>query len=388
MKIAHVCLSCFFIDGWGYQENKLVREHVQMGHEVLVLASTDTQLPNGSLVQKEPGEYVGEEGARVLRLPYVPWLPLSVARKLRIHSGVKQLLEDFSPEVILFHGLCGWEIQSCAAYVREHPEVPLFADSHEDWNNSARSFVSREFLHKRYYGPSLRRALPQIEKVLCISLETMDFVEEVYRVDRSQLEFYPLGGNPHPDETYQSLRKGMREEWGVGDDKLVLVQSGSFTPRKKLVATLEAFVSTPGDHLALYLIGQLSEAIEEKARALIEKDERIHYLGWQSAEYLDRALCGADVYLQPGTQSVTMQNSLCCRCAVVLDDVKSHGPYVEGNGWLLNQGSPIGQVLREVAESQDKIPGMQTRSYEIATEILDYRKLAQRILPESEKAKA
>ena len=41
MKIIHLCLSCFYIDNYRYQENELVREHVTDGHEVLVVASTD-----------------------------------------------------------------------------------------------------------------------------------------------------------------------------------------------------------------------------------------------------------------------------------------------------------------------------------------------------------
>ena len=42
MKIAHICLSCFYIDGFSYQENELVRQNVSDGHDVLVITSTET----------------------------------------------------------------------------------------------------------------------------------------------------------------------------------------------------------------------------------------------------------------------------------------------------------------------------------------------------------
>lgn len=42
MKILHFCLSCFYIDNYDYQENQLVRVNVEDGHDVLVVASTET----------------------------------------------------------------------------------------------------------------------------------------------------------------------------------------------------------------------------------------------------------------------------------------------------------------------------------------------------------
>jgi len=114
MKVAHICLSCFFIDGRAYQENELVRQHHADGHDVLVIASTESHAPDGSVVYVEPADYVGEEGVRIVRLPYHPWLPAKLGRKLRIHRGVQGLLSAFGPDAILFHGLCGWELSTVA----------------------------------------------------------------------------------------------------------------------------------------------------------------------------------------------------------------------------------------------------------------------------------
>ena len=60
-----------------------------------------------------------------------------------------------------------------------------------------------------------------------------------------------------------------------------------------------------------------------------------------SVEELNDLLCGTDVYLQPGTQSVTMQNSLCARCAVVIDDVPSHRIHHEGIGRACRTGDLV-----------------------------------------------
>ena len=69
MRILHLCLSCFYIDDAGYQENHLVRQHVADGHEVLVIASTEIFDGKGGLGYAEPGSYIGSDGAKVIRIP-------------------------------------------------------------------------------------------------------------------------------------------------------------------------------------------------------------------------------------------------------------------------------------------------------------------------------
>ena len=191
MRIVHLCLSCFYVDGYAYQENELVRQHVEDGHEVTVIASMENIGSDCRLIYVEPADYLGQDGARVIRLPYRRWLPHKVMRKLRLHPGVFKLLCQLNPEVILFHGLCGWELHAVARYKRENPSVRLYVDSHEDHNNSARNFVSRHLLHRLYYAWIIRRCWRWFDKVLCISIETMVFVAGTYRVPRDQLEFYP-----------------------------------------------------------------------------------------------------------------------------------------------------------------------------------------------------
>jgi hypothetical protein len=39
MKIVHICLACFYVEGMGYQENLLPKYHVKQGHQVTVLTN-------------------------------------------------------------------------------------------------------------------------------------------------------------------------------------------------------------------------------------------------------------------------------------------------------------------------------------------------------------
>jgi hypothetical protein len=375
-----VCLSCFYIDGFAYQENELVRQHVQDGHEVTVIASTEMFDDERRLTYVDPASYLGEDGAPVIRLPYRRFLPHKLMRKLRLHPGVLDLLRRIRPEIVLFHGLCGWELNAVARYKAENPDVRLYVDSHEDQNNSARTFVSRRLLHRLYYAAIIRHCRRSFDKILCVSLETMEFVRRTYGVPQSQLEFYPLGGRVFDDAEYATRRERGRRDAAVSEGEVLLLQSGKMSRRKKVLESLRAFARTPGEHLRLALAGSLDADLRAEAERLIGADSRVRFLGWKSPEELNDLLCGADVYVQPGTQSATMQMALCARCPVILDDVPSHAPFVAGNGWLLRGPGDLEKAFAAVAAQCESLPAMAEQSLQIARRLLDYRTLAARVL--------
>jgi len=380
MRVAHLCLSNFYIDGYTYQENELVRQHVEDGHEVTVVASTENIGSDCRLTYVEPTDYLGQDGARVIRLPYRRWLPHKLMRKLRMHPGVLKLLRQLCPDVILFHGLCGWELHAVVRYKQENPSVRLYVDSHEDPYTSARNFVSRHLLHRVYYAWVIRRCRQWFDKIFCISLDVMDFVADTYGVPTDQLEFFPLGGRIFDDDEYVERRARGRLDVGVDDKNLMLLQTGKMDHRKKVLESLRTFIETPGEQLRFVLAGSLDENLHDEANALIASDQRITFLGWRQADALIDLLCAADIYVQPGAQSATMQMALCARCPVILDDVPSHAPYVNGNGWLLRTPGDLPAAFNAVAAEPTMLDAMAMQSLNIALHLLDYRKLAKRIL--------
>jgi len=379
MRIIHYCLSSFYIDGMNYQENALIREHVKAGHEVLVIASTENQGPDKTIIYDEPREYIGDEGARVIRLPYIGF-PHALARKLRIHPRVYKITEEFKPDAALFHSMCGWELLTVAKYKRRNPKLILYADSHEDRHNSGRSFLSLEILHKRYYAPIAKRASKHLKKVLCINVSAMEFMRDVYKLPEDKLEFFPLAGEPLSLAHIAKTRTKTRKALGIDNDKIVMVQSGKQTKRKKLIESLNAFAKIDDPNIELLIIGVLFEDIKAEAEALIAKDARVTFLGWKTPEELTDILCAADIYLQPGTQSATMQNSLCAGCAVILDDVPSHAPYFVDNGWRVNSSQKLETIFADIRKKSAELPTMMQNSNDLAHKLLDYSVQAERVL--------
>ena len=81
MKVLHLCLSAFYIDGYGYQENILPRMHKKLGHDVLIVASTETYIDNMNLGYIESRNYVNEDGIPVHRIPYSKYIPARIVHK-------------------------------------------------------------------------------------------------------------------------------------------------------------------------------------------------------------------------------------------------------------------------------------------------------------------
>jgi 1,2-diacylglycerol 3-alpha-glucosyltransferase len=379
MRILHLCLSNFYVDGYSYQENELVRQNVSDEHETLVIASTETINSAGDICYADAGRYFGEDGAWVERVRYRRGLPHIAMRKLRMHPGIYRRIEAFAPDVILFHSACGWEIRTAARYVRNHPHVKLYVDSHEDFVNSARGPISKWLLHYAYYRPTLRSCLDQIEKVLPVNVGAIEFMRDFYGVPPEMIELYPLGSQIEDDQGYAQKRREIRDVLGVTEEQTLIVQSGKIDASKKLVEALQAFAQNPDAGLRFVIAGLIKPDVKQKVDALIATDARVTFLGWKSADELRAILCAADVYCQPGTQSATMQMSLACRCAVVIDDVASHTPYFENNGWLVGKGVPLAKAFAEISADRSGIADMQARSHQVALRMLDYRLLAARI---------
>lgn len=380
MRVLHCCLSCFYIDDYTYQENMLIQEHVKEGHDVLVLASTETYDESGSLSYLQPSTYIGSDGALVKRLPYKTFLPTKMARKIRTYSGLYEEINLFSPDVIMFHGMCSYDLLTVSRYVKKNPSVRFYADSHEDFNNSARTFLSRNILYRFFYLPIIKLAIKNISKVFYITYETKQFCKKMYELEDEKLEYFPLGGILLDDNHYLEIRNKVRMNFKVSNDQTVFVQTGKFDENKKLKQSLEAFRKIKDKSFRFYIAGVIPEEYKDDVYSLIEADIRIVFLGWVNMEKLIELLCMCDIYLQPGSQSATMQMSLALRCAVVLDNVPSHQHIFCSNGALVSSKNDLEIVLNDFAKNPNVVKNMQTNSYDFAKKFLDYSKLSKRLL--------
>jgi 1,2-diacylglycerol 3-alpha-glucosyltransferase len=314
MRIAHLCLANFYIDGFGYQENVLTKLHHEMGHEVVIIASTETYIDHTRLGYVEPASYLNEHGVQVHRLPYASWVPPKLRSKVRAYEGLEARLEEFRPDLIFVHDVQFWDLLAVQRYVGRRP-TPVYADCHADYVNSARGFVSRRLLHGVFYRQILQRVDPIINRYLPTLPARADFLHEVYGLSRDKMELLPFGAD-------DSLTKGLdravvrdvvRSGLGIPDDAVVLVTGGKLDLRKNIHTLIERFSALKasgrlaGMHLLVF--GQPDPSVRA-ALDDIKVHPDVHLQGWMQAKDIFRMFLAADLAIFPGTHSVLWEEAI------------------------------------------------------------------------------
>ena len=133
MKIVHICLSCFYVDGMGYQENILPKYHSE-NNEVYIITSDFAFDSSGNVTKKEKKEYYNEYGIPVKVLDKSNrYGPLS---KYNDFERVYESLCEINPDVIFCHGGQFIALKDVIRYCKKNPQVKLFIDQHGDYYNT------------------------------------------------------------------------------------------------------------------------------------------------------------------------------------------------------------------------------------------------------------
>lgn len=379
MKILHCMLSCFYVDGYNYQENVLPRQNKLDGHEVKIIASTESFSTDNKIKYLKPSIYYNEDGIEVNRIKYKKHTPKALKNKLRIYQQFDFLIESFAPDIILFHGFGGAGLLTVVKYVKKHPNVRLFVDSHEDFHNSGTNWLSRVVLHQGYNRYIVQKALPYIEKILCVGYECYEFLNKMYKVPEDMMELYPLGGTVFPEKIRQEKRMRRRMELGLKDNDILLVHSGKMDKYKRTVDILKAFKQVNSNNIQIVIIGALTADVKERVMQLIQNDDRVKFLGWKNSDDLLEFLCASDLYIQPGGQSATMQNAACCGSGLALYPYPSHKVLMENSVFYIETVQDIQNLFIKIIRNPDYLEIKRKTSYNLAKEKLDYKELAKRI---------
>ncbi|MDH4980682.1 glycosyltransferase family 4 protein [Hyphomicrobium sp. D-2] len=314
MRIAHVCLSNFYIDGFGYQENILPKIHKLMGHDVVIIASTESYVNKTQLSYVDPGSYINEHGIWVHRLPYSRYVPQLAQAKIRAYEGLLERLESFQPEVIFIHDVQFWDLLKIRSFAKRTP-VRVLADSHTDFVNSARGFVSRRLLHGIYYRNIVRRCRDVIERFYPTLPARGDFMANVYGLDRAKMRLLPFG----VDDTAlhgldrAAVRNEMRAALSIPEDACVFVTGGKLDMRKNIHVLVDRFSrlkragELPNCHLLVF--GKPDDEVRA-ALLNVECDASVHMMGWVPTAEIFRAFWAADLALFPGTHSVLWEEAI------------------------------------------------------------------------------
>lgn len=305
MKILHCCLASFYIDNYGYQENILPLMHKYQNHEVAILASTETYLSNKKLGYIKPSTYFTKEEISITRVPYVKWLPSVVVHKLRLYNGIKKVLDDFKPEFIFLHDFQFLSIFVVTSYVRKHPGVKVVADSHTDYINSARGFISRKILHGIIYKYCARESEKIVSKYYGTLPIRSDFLSKVYGIPEKKISFLPMGVNDLTIDYLKrdDIRTSIRACLEIENSDFVIITGGKLDKLKNIDVLIKAFNKVNGINIKLLIFGDPVCDFEKEFDCLISHNKNIIHIGWLSAADTYKYFFASDLACFPGTHS-------------------------------------------------------------------------------------
>ncbi len=382
MKILHIALASHFTEGMLYQENYLLDANVADGNEVTII--TDLYHYEGSRLVKGHEEHrTMKNGVKLIRLAYDKILTERVTEKIMKCHRLKRYLKDIKPDVILYHGACGYEMVDVAAYVKDHPQVLFFIDSHGDYTNSAMTFASKAFfklVHKRF----IKKAKPFVTRFLSISAESSQWLNDIYGIPKEDIDFFALGGTMYTDDQQAKARQDIINRFALPQDVIILAHSGKLTAGKRTADLLKAFTKVQDPRLALFVFGSIPEDQEAIIRPLMESDNRIHFMGWKVSKEIEEFLAGVDLYCQPGSQSSTFETALCAGC---VNMTWPHATYKDpsytdcggDNYFYVDTENDMVKVFNRILNHPEELARKKKLSYAFADRVFNYENIARRI---------
>lgn len=382
MKIVHICLSGLYMDGWGYQDNMLAKYHQLAGHDVYVIANEYMYDHEGNYVKIDGKEYVQPEvdcnGVRVIRLPLKGNKVLTGPAQRVHYEGLYIQLTKIKPDVIFLHNPQILDVEDIVKYMKEqrvgagtleqteeassnantnvsanasandkdsantnarvNNGVRLYVDSHSDYSNSGRNFLSKHILHGMLWRSKVQKLVPYTEKFYGVLPARVDFLLDRYHTPKEKTELLVMGMD---DELARAAArpeviKETRDKLGIKEDDFLIVTGGKIDHAKRQTLLLmDAVREINHPKLKLVVFGSVAEDMKEefldkcdsttllkdgqlpklkrKSRETgktvydqnqVQTSGQINYIGWLNADDTYPYFAAADLVIFPGRHSV------------------------------------------------------------------------------------
>ena len=307
MKIVHLCLCGTFTDGFSYQENMLAKYHAMMGYDVSVITSL-TYYKNGKeTLYEKPFISYNSEGVKIIRLDYRKDLLYSMNRRLRRFEHLYKCLESEQADMIFIHGTAFCDAVSVVRLKRHYPCIKIYADSHTDWINSARNWLSLNIQHKLLWKYTTLKISKVAEKVWGVTPLRCEFLRDVYNVPASQIEYLPLGVDDLEIPSNRDvIRKEMRKSLHIPDGDFVILTGGKIDELKNIHLLMQAVQHL--ENVSLVIFGTVFPEFEHIFNKCLGSN--ICYLGWCDAKKIINLMVAADLACFPGTHSTLWEQSV------------------------------------------------------------------------------
>ena len=385
MRVLHCCLAAFYIDNYGYQENILPRMHKLQGHDVMIIASTETYVDKVHLGYTVPGNYINENGIPVHRIPYNRFLPHKFAVKLRYYTGLYEELRLFKPDFIFLHDVQFLSIKDIVQYIKDNPEVKVNADCHSDFRNSARGFISKNVLHGILYKHCVKQIMPYIGHFYGTLPARVDFLKIMYGTPDDRTDLLVMGA----DDQYVQLAKEsnqratIRKRYNIEDNTFLIVAGGKFDSWKRWILDVMDAVKLVSYELKVKLLVFGSVMEEEGFKDEFDKrcdGKIVQYVGWIKGNESYNYFEASDLVIFAGLHSVLWEQAVGQGKPCIFKRLEGFSHIDLGGNCKFIQTSDKEEIVAAIKECINDYPVMLRVAKEKGLKVFSYSEIAKKAL--------
>ena len=381
MKIVHLILSCFYKEGYGYQENILPYKHKQLGHDTCIVTrfAHDNIIPFAETHDKVI-HYVNENQIDVYVLPtnntFVCKIPF--LSKILCHTKkLVEVLDNLSPDIVFCHGIYISDYRDLIRYLEKRKSIKLFVDNHADYYNTPikKGFFSSAY--RRFFQiPVLKRMEKRSEMFWGVTPWRVDFMREVYGIEETKSKLLVMGGDENKIDwvNRKTIRSKVREKYNILETDFVIVTGGKVDVSKNTHLLIEAVKDIEG--VKLLLFGSIKENMEH----IVGQSKNVCYIGWINSDAVYDIFLAADLGVFPGTHSVLWEQACSAGLPCVFKDWNGHMSHVDvgGNCVLLKDVSidNLKRRIEEIIENKNIYNRMKTIAQTAGREKFSYISIA------------
>lgn len=329
MKIVHVVISCFYREGFGYQENIITRKHLELGLDVSIV-TVNVQGKQG------PISYINDRGVEVhvlesnkSRLLRMPVLCLSQDRAI----GLYEKLEQQNPDIIFAHGIYCHDYVHIIKYKKQHPHVRLIMDNHADYYNSSRyNTLSGRTGRFLFMGPITRKLASMSDIVWGVTPWRVKFLTDVYHIPENKVGLLVMGGDESKIdwENRNLIKIDIRKKYNIPENAFLVITGGKIDKAKNITMVKNAIEQLEDSNIYLLVFGKCEKDMDDFPDSI--RTNNIKYIGWIPSDDVYSLYLASDLGIFPGTHSVLWEQACACGLPCIFKDWDGGFSHVDVGG--------------------------------------------------------
>ena len=312
MRIVHIAPNAPYNDYWGYQENLLPKYHRQLGHEVMVI-TTNTKHENGNIVEIEEADYKLKDGVRVVRLKRKKYIS-RILTGLRSYIPVYDILSEYRPDFIFFHGLSSNTIFDAIRYKKKlNMDCVIVQDNHMDpYNNNYKTGIKARII-RWYYHCINTLSQRSVDRVFGVTPWRVQYARRYFGIETDKLDLLIMGADDSMlnFDDKSNIRTRIRNRYNLSEDDFLVVTGGKIDGSKNIDVLIN--VCARIDNIKLLIFGTITTELKESLETLINDSSNIIHIGWIDSSEVYDYFMSADLVCFPGTHSVMWEQACACK---------------------------------------------------------------------------